>query len=171
MPRDLLVVAEEASGMEPHAWEAIDSLKYQRLIAIGNPIRPDGRFVELIRQAERDRREDDAPTVCRVNAIQIPSTDSPHAELDHSPDGLADKTWMDACFRRYGKDSLWCASHIYARIPTTGQDRSCTKPGSTGLLGAKGSGPRGRPPSGQAEDGDRPGRRSRPRQHVYSRAR
>ena len=73
---NMLVVAEEASGLEPHAWEAIDSLKYQRMIAIGNPIRPDGRFVELIRQAERDALEG-VPDEQRVNAIQIPSTDSP----------------------------------------------------------------------------------------------
>jgi hypothetical protein len=118
---DLLVVAEEASGIEPYAWEAIDSLKYQRLIAIGNPIRPDGRFVELIRQAERDRRED-IPDHLRVNAIQIASTSSPHADWDKSPVGLADKTWLDACFRRYGKESLWCASHVFARIPSAGQD-------------------------------------------------
>jgi hypothetical protein len=119
--RDLLVVAEEASGLEPHAWEAIDSFGYRRLIAIGNPIRPDGRFVELIRQAERDQREEIAPELA-VNAIQIASTESPHADWDHSPWGLADKTWIDASFRRYGKESLWCASHIFAKIPSAGHD-------------------------------------------------
>jgi hypothetical protein len=118
---NVLVVAEEASGLEQHAWDAIDSFGYRRMIAIGNPIRPDGRFVDLIRQAERDR-QDNVPKHLRVNAIQIPSTESPHAHLDHSPWGLADKTWLDACFRRYGKDSLWCASHIFARIPSVGHD-------------------------------------------------
>jgi hypothetical protein len=117
----LLVVAEEASGLEPHAWEALDSFGYRRLIAIGNPIRPDGRFVDLIRQAERDQREGIAPKLS-VNAIPIPSTDSPHADRDHSPWGLADNTWIEASFRRYGKESLWCASHIFARIPSAGQD-------------------------------------------------
>jgi hypothetical protein len=118
---ELLVVAEEASGIEPYAWEALDSLKYQRLIAIGNPIRPEGRFIDLIRQAERDRQEN-VPDHLRVNAIQIASTSSPHADWNHSPWGLADQTWLDACFRRYGKESLWCASHIFARIPSIGQD-------------------------------------------------
>jgi hypothetical protein len=118
---ELLVVAEEASGLESHAWEAIDSFGYRRLIAIGNPIRPDGRFVDLIRQAERDQREGIAPELS-VNAIQIPSTDSPHADWVHSPWGLADKTWIEASLRRYGKESLWCASHIFARIPSAGQD-------------------------------------------------
>src|SRR5260370_4792816 len=109
----LLVVAEEASGVEAHAWEAIDSLKYRRLLAIGNPIRPDGRFVELIRQAERDRREE-TPDHLRVNAIQTSSSENPHADWDYSPVGLADRTWIDACIRRYGRESLWGASHIDA---------------------------------------------------------
>jgi len=91
------------------------------MLAIGNPIRPDGRFVELVRQAERDRREE-TPDCLRVNAIQIPSTESPHAEWDYSPVGLADRTCIEACFRRYGRESLWCASHIFARIPSAGQD-------------------------------------------------
>jgi hypothetical protein len=118
---ELLVVAEEASGLEPHAWEAIDSFGYRRMIAIGNPIRPDGRFVDLIRQAERDRQEGIAPEYA-VNAIRIPSTESPHADWDHSPYGLADKAFLRANFRRYGKDSLWCRSHIFAQIPSAGQD-------------------------------------------------
>jgi hypothetical protein len=118
---ELLVVAEEASGLEDHAWDAINSFGYRRLIAIGNPIRPDGRFVELIHQAERDR-QDDIPPALAVNAIQIPSTDSPHADWDHSPCGLADKTWIAASERRTGKDSLWCRSHIHALIPSAGQD-------------------------------------------------
>ena len=96
------------------------------MIAIGNPIRPDGRFVELIRQAERDQH-DEVPDSLRVNAIQIPSTDSPHAELDHSPWGLADRTWLEASYRRYGRNSLWCLSHIYAVIPSAGQDSLLTE--------------------------------------------
>src|SRR4029078_3629029 len=47
--RDLLVVAEEASGLESHAWKAIDSFGYSLVIAIGNPIRTDGRFAGLTR--------------------------------------------------------------------------------------------------------------------------
>ena len=92
------------------------ALKYSRLLAIGNPIRATGRFVRMIRQAEKDAK-DGIPASRRVHAIQIPSTDSPHAQMEASPFGMADLTWLEAMFRRYGKDSLWCASHIFARIP------------------------------------------------------
>src|SRR6476620_1756160 len=74
----LLVIVEEASGVAPEVWEAIDGLKATKLLAIGNPIRPVGRFVDLIHQGERDQR-DGVPDAARVNAIQIASTESPHA--------------------------------------------------------------------------------------------
>lgn len=114
--RKLLVGVMEASGVEDDIWDAVDSLKYTRLFAYGNPIRAEGRFVALIRQAEKDRR-DGVPKHLAVNAIRVPSTESPHAHLDESPWGLADKTWLQDCFRRYGRDSLWCRSHVFAEIP------------------------------------------------------
>ncbi len=114
----LFVIVEEASGVEDHVWEAIDSLGYERLLAIGNPTRPDGGFIRLIRQAEADAR-DGIPARLSTNAIRIPSTESPHANLEKSPWGLADATWINSSYRKYGKDSLWCRSHIHAEIPTT----------------------------------------------------
>lgn len=120
--RKLLVIVEEASGVEDYVWDAIDGLKYVRLLCIGNPIRADGRFVDLIRQAERDK-QDGIPRHRAVNAIRIRSTESPDAELEESPRGLADRTWIEANRRQYGKDSLWCRSHIEAIIPDLSADR------------------------------------------------
>ncbi len=109
-------MVEEASGVEDFVFDAIDSLGYQRLVCIGNPIRAEGKFVDLIRQADRDRA-DGVPPSLAVNAIQIPSTASPHARQAKSEYGLADRTWLEAMYRKYGKNSLWVASHIEARIP------------------------------------------------------
>lgn len=99
----------------------LDSLKYSKLVAIGNPIRAEGRFVDLIRQADKDR-EDCIPPNKAVCAIRIPSTESPHAHLEKSPYGLADRTWLEACYRHYGSNSLWVGSHIDARIPELSAD-------------------------------------------------
>jgi hypothetical protein len=99
----------------------LDSLKYSKLVAIGNPIRAEGRFVDLIRQADKDR-EDCIPPNKAVCAIRIPSTESPHAYLEKSPYGLADRTWLEACYRHYGSNSLWVGSHIDARIPELSAD-------------------------------------------------
>ena len=114
--RHLLAVVEEASGVEDYVFDAIDSLGYERLVCIGNPIRAEGKFVELIRQADRDRADNVLPRLA-VNAIRIPSTDSPHAAEEKSAFGLADRTWLEAMYRKYGRDSLWVRSHIDARIP------------------------------------------------------
>ena len=117
----LLVLVIEGSGVEEEVWDAIESLGYDRLAINGNPIRADGRFVDLIRQAERDRDEG-IPPHHAVNAIRIRSTESPHAMLEKSPVGLADRTWLEATRRRYGKNSLYVRSHIEAEIPTVSSD-------------------------------------------------
>ena len=114
--KHLLAVVEEASGVEDFVFDAIDSLGYERLVCIGNPIRAEGKFVDLIRQAPRDRA-DNVPPRLAVNAIRIPSTESPHAHQEKSEFGLADRTWLESMYRKYGKGSLWVGSHIDARIP------------------------------------------------------
>ena len=124
---NLLVIGEEASGIEDEIYDAIDSLKFTRLLLIGNPLRAEGRFVELIRQAAEDAKNGVPPHLA-VNAIRIASTESPHAHLDESPFGLADRTWLADVERRYGKDSLWYRSHVLALIPETSADALIPKP-------------------------------------------
>jgi hypothetical protein len=120
--RKLLVIVEEASGVDPEIWDALDSLKYVRLLAIGNPIRADGRFVELIRQSDADRR-DGLPPERSVNAIRVSSRESPDAHLAESPRGLADATWLADIERRYGAGSLYVRGHVDALIPEQSSDR------------------------------------------------
>jgi hypothetical protein len=118
----LLVIVEEASGVEDEIWDAIESLKYDRLLIIGNPIRATGGFIRWIRQAEKDQQEG-IPPERAANAIRIPSTASPDADKEKSDWGLADKTWLENNYRRYGRDSLWVRSHILAEIPTVSSDQ------------------------------------------------
>ena len=80
------MIIDEASALEPEIRDSIESLGYERLVAIGNPIRAEGPFVEWIRQAEADAR-DGIPDRLATNAIQIPSTDSPHATDREKPVG------------------------------------------------------------------------------------
>lgn len=115
--RKLLVIGEEASGIPDEIYDAIDGLKFSRLLLIGNPIRSLGRFVDLIHQADKDKR-DKVPRHRAVNAIRISSRESPHAHLDESPYGMADKTFIEDCERRHGRTSLWVKVHIDAEIPT-----------------------------------------------------
>jgi hypothetical protein len=113
----LLAIVEEASGVEPETWDAIESLGYRKLVAIGNPLAAEGGFVDLCNQASSDSARDvpRSEATCYRN---LPSTASPHAHLDKSPVGLADRTWLDACERKYGRDSLWFRAHVLAIRPT-----------------------------------------------------
>jgi len=119
---NLLVIVEEASGVEDEIWEAIDSLGYTRLLAIGNPLRAEGGFVRMIEKARRDK-ENGVPREMATNAVRIPSTASPHAHLDKSPWGLADKTFIEASYAKYGRDSFWVRCHIDAVVPTESSGR------------------------------------------------
>ncbi len=113
--KNLLVFVEEASGVEDGIWGAIESLKHSRLVAIGNPVLEEGRFIEWIRQAY-EYREDQIVQHQPVSAIQVPSTASSHADLEESPHGLADRAWLDAFYRRYGREALWVRSHLRAEL-------------------------------------------------------
>ena len=120
--KDLLVIVEEASGVEDEIWDALDSLKYSKLVAIGNPIRAEGRFVDLIKQADTDRAEGIEPRKA-VNAIRIPSTDSPDADKEESEYGLADRTWIEATRRRYRGPTAFTADRLPdALIPELSAD-------------------------------------------------
>ena len=119
---ELLVVIEEASGAEDVVWEAAESLKYTKLVAIGNPLRPDGGFAELCDQGDADARGG-VPARESVRHLNTPSTASPHAGLDKSPFGLADRVFLDAVARKYGKDSLWYRCHIKAERPRLSHER------------------------------------------------
>jgi hypothetical protein len=119
--RKLLVVANEASGILDEIFDALDGLKYVRLLLTLNPIRARGRAIDLINQAKKDR-EDGIPRHRAVNAIRISSLESPHAHLDESPHGMADKTWLHDVERRYGRDSLWYRSHVLAEVPSIDSD-------------------------------------------------
>jgi hypothetical protein len=113
----LLVIVEEASGLDKEMWDAIESLGYTKLVAIGNPLKAEGGFVDLCNQALSDqvRGVPISEAACYRN---LPSTASPHATWDKSPVGLADRTWIDACRRKYGEDSLWYRCHIQAIRPS-----------------------------------------------------
>jgi hypothetical protein len=113
---NLLLIVEEASGIEDEVSNAADALNYTKSVWIGNPTRSSGRFITMIRKADEYSRNGVAKHES-INAIRIRSHDSPHANLVKSPVGLADKTWLDACRRMYGEGSLWWKSHVEAEIP------------------------------------------------------
>ncbi len=120
--KHMLVIVDEASGVEDEAWQAIDSLGFSKLVVSGNPIRAEGRFAELCDLGDRDALEH-RPARLSCKHFNVPSTASPHAHLDRSPWGMADKTWLDAVAREPGKSSPWYKSHVLAQRPKLSTER------------------------------------------------
>lgn len=104
----LFALLDEASGIHPSVHEAIDSLNPSRRLYTGNPIKPEGKFYDLVQSAK------DNPN---VNVIQISSLESPHAGLERSPWGMADRTFLENARYEYGEDSLWWVVHVLGRFP------------------------------------------------------
>lgn len=125
---ELLVVVDEASGVEDEIWEALDSQNPKRMVVCGNPIRAEGRFRELAARADRESVDPTIPPGDRVYEIRIPSTSSPDIHLDRSPRGLADKGFLDASRRQYGADGLWWRTHIAALFPEVSSDALIPEP-------------------------------------------
>ena len=113
----LLVIVEEASGLDKEMWDAIESLGYTKLVAIGNPLKAEGGFVDLCNQALSDKVRG-VPQIEATCYHNLPSTASPHSGWSKSPVGLADRTWLDAAARKYGRDSLWYRCHVLAIRPS-----------------------------------------------------
>lgn len=110
---DLLVLVDEASGVEDEIFEAIGGLGPSRQALFGNPLRPDGTFYERCHKA---------PTNPLANVIQISSLDSPDIHLARSPRGLANATWLESVRNDYGEGSLWWTCHVLGLFPDSGVD-------------------------------------------------
>lgn len=106
---DLLAIVDEASGTPAPVLEAIDSLNPSKIVYLGNPLRPEGKFYETC------ELQADNPL---VNVVRIPSLLSPDIDRERSPRGMADATWLESSRHEYGEESLWWASHVLAMFPT-----------------------------------------------------
>ena len=109
--RDLLFIADEASGVPDEIFEAARSLKPTRELLIGNPVRPSATFCERCRQPGPHGK-----------TIHVSSLDGPHVGLERSPWGLADRTWLEQCRNDYGEGSLWWVCHILGLFPDSAAD-------------------------------------------------
>lgn len=119
---DILVIVDESSGVEQPIWDAIESLGYTSLLALGNPIRASGHFRALWGAVERG---DDGYAGFHLTAF-----DSPHAGLTDGqvkakglPRGLTTKTWIDRVRVLYGEASLYWKTRVLAEFPDEDHDR------------------------------------------------
>ena len=110
----LFAIIDEASGAPDAVFEAVNSLSPSRLLLIGNPLRPEGRFFELCERAKEGAKN--------IRMIRVPSTESPDIDLDRSPRGMADRGFLETNREAYGESSLWWLSHVLALFPGQSDD-------------------------------------------------
>lgn len=106
---DLLVIVDEASGLADEIWAAIEGLGARKLVIAGNPIRYDCHF-----RALHDLAQAGSGT---IRSVTISALESPHAHLDHSPVGLASRSFLNQVREIHGADSPWWTSNILGQFP------------------------------------------------------
>ena len=115
---DLMVVVDEASGVQPEAWEALTSLNPRKLFVCGNPLTPGTVFHKLHQRGLTEASDPSIPDHARGVALTIPSTASPDINLERSPRGLADRGFIREAERQWGRGSPLWLSHVEGVFPT-----------------------------------------------------
>jgi hypothetical protein len=106
---ELLVIVDEASGIEPEIWSAIHGLASNRLVVSGNPIRYDCHFRELHDLAMKGSST--------ITTVPISSLESPDAGNDFSKVGMASKSFLNQMREIHGEESPWWRSNILGEFP------------------------------------------------------
>jgi phage terminase large subunit len=108
---ELLVVVDEATGVDEPIWDAIHGLASTRLVAVGNPIRRDCTFHELCETAAS------LSGSATMNVVRISSLETPDAARPTSAVGMASKSFLDQMRVIHGEDSPWWRSNILGFFP------------------------------------------------------
>lgn len=106
----LLVVIDEASGVKPEIYEAIDGLAPERILMIGNPLQNTGRFADSFKQPG-------------VNKIHISAFDTPNVQASQVViPGLITGTDVERIRSYYGEDSDVYRVRILGEFPQQDTD-------------------------------------------------
>lgn len=106
----VLVVIDEAYGVAPEIWDSIERLHPDRILAIGNPDAPTGRFFECF-------------TSQLWNKITISCFDCVRWQLDNERiPGLVTLDWIEERKQEWGEKSALYQSSVLGEFPQEGTD-------------------------------------------------
>lgn len=115
--RYVLVVIDEAAGIEPWLWEAVDSLvtsERGRVLALGNPTDPQSRFAEVCQPGSGWHVE------------RVPAAATPAFTGEKVPPNLLDvlvsRRWVEERRQRWGADSPLYRARVDAQFPILAED-------------------------------------------------
>lgn len=130
----MLVVADEASGISDHIFDAILSVltgEHTRLLMIGNPTNPSGRFAGAFRKPSQSSKRFTISAFENPNLAQFGITledireDRWKAKLKGPlpwPQGLVDASWVRRAWERWGEQSPLFQARVMAQFPSVSDD-------------------------------------------------
>lgn len=108
--KNLLVIVDEASGIEEPIFEAIDGLKPTKILLLGNPLRTTGRFANTFKEEG-------------IVKISISAFDTPNLKQQSIViPGLITQQDVDKMKQRYGEDSDVYRVRILGEFPRAEAD-------------------------------------------------
>lgn len=112
----LMVVVDEAYGVDAPTWRAIRTLNPYRLVVFGNP-EPGNEYHRLYQRGEREESDPAIPNDERVKSIRISALESPDIDLPRSQRGLADRGFIRDAQRDWGEGSPFWDIHVLGLFP------------------------------------------------------
>ena len=110
-----LVVIDEAAGVADTVFEALDAVltsQEARLLLIGNPTNPVGRFYEAFHGARSLYR-----------TVTIAAADTPNIRAGRTVRPyLITQPWIDDAIAHHGEDSPYVRSRVFAEFPSIGEN-------------------------------------------------
>ncbi len=131
----VLFIVDEATGIPPESWEAIDGVlsnEHAHLLAIGNPT--DGASEFAVRCAKGGPgvavlpiSAYDTPNFTELGIIEADIASGTWEEKVKAADSLPHKylvapSWVAKVYKKYGADSAMYLSRVKGKFPTTGKD-------------------------------------------------
>jgi hypothetical protein len=109
-----LIIIDEANGVHPSIWDAVDTLatnKEARVLAIGNPDDPTSRFFEIC-------QKDSGWHVIHLDGLQSPNFTTERTTIHPTVrKSLLSKQWVRERAERWGKDSPLYQSKVRGLFP------------------------------------------------------
>lgn len=130
---NILIIADEAAGIDEQIWVGIDGLmssRHARLLAIGNPTTTSGRFYQMFKE----------PDVAKfhISVFDTPNFTEPGITLEDIRSGrweekipdtgklpipaLVTPEWVAERWQRWGEDSPLWVSRVLGEFPEEGED-------------------------------------------------
>lgn len=101
----LLVVIDEASGIDGEIWDMVEALHPAAILAIGNPIDPTTKFAECF-QSDMWHKI----TISCIDAVEW-------QEKNKRIPGLVTREWCDDMLQMHGANSDWYRVHVLGEFP------------------------------------------------------